>query len=340
MPVGPVRFYDLTDAVPVGGSIVRESGDVMFESYAQNGEDVVLWRTLGHVPAGRWIDVGANDPDTDSVTRIFSDAGWTGINIEPMEPVFTNLCDRRPNDVNLRIALEDCEGERQYFAVGEGRSLSTSDPLAAERYQRSGLSVDGVVVPVRTLASVWDEFVDGEVHFLKIDVEGAEAKVLSGADFARHRPWVVVVESIESVNMEEVAEFDLGSRPIPASRHTEWEHSLVQNGYRFVLFDGLNRFYVAREHDEQLGLRLEAPVNVLDRSISASARQIMVRLEDHLRQIDRDRHVLAGRLDTALAERAQFRAELDALQNSLAWRFTAPLRWIRRLLRGRQTRRL
>ena len=77
----------------------------MFESFAQNGEDVVLWRALGYLPKGQWIDVGANDPDSDSVTRVFSDAGWTGINIEPMEPVFSNLCQRRPNDINLRITF-------------------------------------------------------------------------------------------------------------------------------------------------------------------------------------------------------------------------------------------
>ena len=228
----------------------------MFESFAQNGEDVVLWRTLGHLPKGQWIDVGANDPDTDSVTRVFSDAGWTGINIEPMEPVFSNLCERRPNDINLRIAVEDVEGERVYFAVGAGRGLSTNYPDAADRYRQSGMSVEEVIVPTRSLASIWDELVKGEVHFLKIDVEGDEASVLGGADLARHRPWIVVVESVEAVNMEAVREFDLSTRLIPTSRHSEWEHYLLHNDYQFVLFDGLNRFYVAREHEATLGPRL------------------------------------------------------------------------------------
>lgn len=310
---------------------------MVFESYAQNGEDVVLWRALGHIPQGRWIDAGANDPDTDSVTRVFSDAGWTGINIEPMEPVFTHLCEQRPRDVNLRIALEESDGEREYFAVGEGRSLSTADRAAAEHYRQSGLAVEGVVVPVRTLASVWNEYVDGEIHFLKIDVEGAEERVLSGADFSCHRPWVIVVESIEPVNVDEREFGDLGSRPIPASRHTEWEHHLTGNGYRFVLFDGLNRFYVAQEHDEELGPRLEAPVNVLDQSLSASARRIIARIEDHLGQIDCDRMQLAGRLELAeieatdlRAEATELRAEIDLIHQTLSWRITAPLRWVRR----------
>ena len=330
MPFGTVRQVGSSDSYAIGGSVVQDSGESVFDSYAQNGEDIVLWRALGHIPQGKWIDAGANHPDTDSVTRIFSDAGWTGINIEPMEPVFTELSERRPQDVNLKIALEESEGEREYFAVGDGRSLSTADPVAAERYRESGFSVDDVVVPIRTLASVWDEYVDGEIHFLKIDVEGAEERVLAGADLSRHRPWVVVVESVEPVNMEDDGVFDLGSRPIPASRHDEWEHHLTTNGYRFVLFDGLNRFYVAQEHDEELGPRLEAPVNVLDRSLSAPARSIIARIEEHLGQIDRDRMQLAGRLQTALAEADDRRAELEAMQQTLSWRITAPLRWVRR----------
>jgi FkbM family methyltransferase len=304
----------------------------MFESFAQNGEDVVLWRTLGHLPKGQWIDVGANDPDTDSVTRVFSDAGWTGINIEPMELVFSNLRERRPNDINLRIAVEDVEGERVYFAVGEGRALSTNDPDAADQYRQSGMSVEEVIIPTRSLASIWDEFVEGEVHFLKIDVEGAEASVLGGADFARHRPWIIVVESVEAVNMEAAREFALSTRPIPASRHSEWEHYLLHNHYQFVLFDGLNRFYVAREHEATLGPRLEAPVNVLDRSIAPTARRMIAEVQDHLGQIDRDRILIADRLNDAISERDALRAEVYAIQKTISWRVTAPLRKVRALL--------
>jgi hypothetical protein len=164
--------------------------------------------------------------------------------------------------------------------------------------------------------------------------------VLAGADLARHRPWIIVVESIESVNMEDGGAFELGTRPIPATRHDEWEHHLIDNDYRFVLFDGLNRFYVAREHDASLGPRLEAPVNVLDRSIAPSAQRIITEIKDHLGQIDRDRMLVAGRLDEALSERndlrvesAALRAEIDALHRTLSWRITAPLRRVRSFLR-------
>ena len=56
-----------------------------FISYAQNYEDVMLWRALQHVENGFYVDVGANDPTVDSVTKAFYDRGWRGLNIEPVQ---------------------------------------------------------------------------------------------------------------------------------------------------------------------------------------------------------------------------------------------------------------
>lgn len=53
-------------------------------SYAQNHEDIMLWRALKSVQNGFYVDVGANDPVLDSVTKLFYDRGWSGINIEPL----------------------------------------------------------------------------------------------------------------------------------------------------------------------------------------------------------------------------------------------------------------
>jgi glycosyltransferase involved in cell wall biosynthesis len=56
---------------------------LIFVSYAQNFEDVMLWRALRSVERGFYIDVGANDPTLYSVTKAFHIRGWRGINIEP-----------------------------------------------------------------------------------------------------------------------------------------------------------------------------------------------------------------------------------------------------------------
>ena len=56
-----------------------------FISYAQNFEDVILWRAFKNLQNGFYVDVGANDPINDSVTQAFYEKGWRGINIEPID---------------------------------------------------------------------------------------------------------------------------------------------------------------------------------------------------------------------------------------------------------------
>ena len=206
-------------------------------SYAQNFEDVMLWRALGRVGEEIWIDVGAHDPDKHSITRAFSDRGWRGINVEPVLAHFTRLHAARPRDINLNLAAAAAPGRLTFHRIGT-TGLSTLDADIAAAHARNGWEVETDSVEVTTLAEICRRHVTGEVHFLKIDVEGAEREVLLGADFTACRPWIVLVEAIRP---------DTGE-----PSHAGWEPILLTAGYRFVWFDGLNRFYLAEEHLEEL----------------------------------------------------------------------------------------
>ena len=61
-----------------------------FISYAQNSEDVVLWRALRDVEKGFYVDVGATDPEVDSISCAFYERGWSGINAYPVDAYFDN----------------------------------------------------------------------------------------------------------------------------------------------------------------------------------------------------------------------------------------------------------
>jgi FkbM family methyltransferase len=205
----------------------------MITSYAQALEDVVLTRALRHVEKGFWIDVGANHPYHHSVTKTFSERGWSGINIEPVSEWFTELVKDRPSDVNLNLAASSFDGFIELHEIA-GTGLSTSIERFASRAQ--GFVQRTLTVPCRTLSSICREHVHEEIHFLKIDVEGAEQSVLEGCDFARFRPWIVVVEATEPLSSTQ--------------SHEPWEPILIGANYDFLLFDSLNRFYLASERAE------------------------------------------------------------------------------------------
>jgi FkbM family methyltransferase len=225
-----------------------------FISYAQNFEDVILWRALKQIEQGFYVDAGAQDPDVESVTRAFYERGWSGINIEPVDEYYNRLVDVRSRDVNLKIAAGR-EPELRTLYCFPGSGLSTLDAEISARHQAEGLTAKEIVVPVFTLNKVIEDSGAPTIHFLKIDVEGAESEVLGGLDLKRFRPWIIVVEANEP-NFTKAAQ-------------GEWESNITKRGYGFAYFDGLNRFYVADEVSE-LKSRLAVPPNFFDDFVRAS----------------------------------------------------------------------
>ncbi len=290
-----------------------------FVSYAQNGEDILLWRTLSHVGRGCYIDIGASEPEADSVTHALYKRGWRGINIEPAPATFARLCAARPDEINLNLAVGSQNGTTTFFLVDGGNGLSTAIAGQAETLGRQGWAATQTTVPVRTLASIAAEHVRGPVHFLKIDVEGGERAVLEGADFTTFRPWIILLEATA-----------------PNSRnptHGEWEDLLIAAGYRFAWFDGLNRFYVAAEHEE-LTQTLQVQPNIFDgytrfrefqsetqlHEARAERAAIAARLEESTTALNASRQELAVTRDDAhrlQAERDGLTQERDRLTREL-----------------------
>lgn len=287
----------------------------MFVSYAQNFEDVMLWRALHEVDDGFYIDIGAGDPDAESVTRAFYERGWRGINVEPSPQTYPRLVARRPQDVNIRAAAVDRVGDVPFFAVDGGNGLSTIvEPVAALR-RADGWSVpDALSVDGDTLANICRRYAaDRPIHFLKIDVEGAEREVILGADFTVFRPWIVVVES----------EGPWAAGP----DEREFEPPLLGADYRRMYFDGLNCFYVASEHADRLKAPFSVPPNVYDRFASAaqveaearagSAAEQIIQLQAAAEQRDSELRSIGTQVHSLTAEVSAGVAHLKHTQEQL-----------------------
>lgn len=225
-----------------------------FLSYAQNLEDVVLFRALKGIERGFYIDVGAQDPEVDSVTKAFYDRGWSGINLEPVARWHRRLSLARPRDVNLNLMVSNDHGQAHFYEI-EDSGLSTSRQDYALAFAKThGFDVSAKTVETVTLASICQQYQVKDIHFLKIDVEGLEREVLEGMDFTRYRPWVVVIEAIHPIDQTQT--------------HQDWEGVLLGQGYVFALFDGVNRFYFDASRTE-IAERLNTCANVLDDYVPA-----------------------------------------------------------------------
>lgn len=276
-------------------------------SYAQNLEDVILWRALSHVRDGFYVDVGANDPVLDSVTKWFYDQGWHGINIEPSDYWHQKLIAARSRDINIYTAVGDAPATLTFFEVME-TGLSTLDSEIARRYREMGqYHVDEKAVSVVTLTELLEQHLPAnqDVHFLKVDVEGFETQVIEGLDLGRFRPWVILIESTFPQSQQ------------PADR--QWEPKLFAAGYKAVYFDGLNTFYLSKDHPE-LKQAFGLPPNVFDEYVTSK----VVALDSALQKtqkwgFDLDRTI--SHLNLGLRDReheiSQLNEKIEALDKGL-----------------------
>jgi FkbM family methyltransferase len=243
-----------------------------FVSYAQNFEDVMLWRALKHVKKGFYIDVGAYDPTEHSVTKFFYDSGWSGINIEPVAPYFKKFSLERSRDINLELLISDKEGETVFYENdATGLSSGVEDNIKAWQNE-SNFKFNKVKKTTKTLNTVCSENKVGTVHFLKIDVEGLEINVLRGFSFDVIRPWIVLFEAVASTGDHKDVSSDCVSY-------------LNSKKYHQVYFDGLNKYFVSDEHSE-LDKAFLVPINVFDNpDIQLSNLHWLIR--DNVKELER-----------------------------------------------------
>lgn len=206
-----------------------------FVSYAQNFEDVILWRALKHVDKGFYIDIGAQDPVVDSVSLAFYEHGWRGVHVEP-NPIYAKAIKQaRPDEMIMQAAIGGTKGKIGFYDIAD-TGLSTGEKSIAEKHKAAGFKVRKVRVDCIPMCEILNAHKEKEIHWLKIDVEGMEQQVIESWHPSPMRPWIVVVESTKPNT--------------PELNFEAWEPQLKKLGYNFVYFDGLNRFYVSRKHRE------------------------------------------------------------------------------------------
>jgi FkbM family methyltransferase len=336
VPTAPQRGPEAGAAAPYDHRVPPVE---QFISYAQNAEDVVLWRAFGELPTGRYVEVGANHPSESSITRAFYDRGWTGVEIEPVTEFVELYRAQRPGDVVVQAAVTDEDIEAVTLYVIDGTGLSTLDPGIAAGHRAGGWETRETSVPARRLDDVLDDQLapEDDIHFMVIDAEGSERAVLASVDLRRWRPRVLVVEATAPNSTQPT--------------HEQWEKDVLAAGYELCLFDGLSRFYVADEHASELRAALSVPANPLDDFTTAAAKKneedlarLQARQDELLEEVVRWRGAVLARWADAAGsggsgqpghEVVRLRRELAETHATVSWRVTAPLRAVQaRRLRG------
>lgn len=249
-------------------------------SYALNYGDALLWKVFNNLKAGYYIDVGVSDPEYNSFTKLFYDAGWSGINLIPLSHQHSKFCRERANDININnMVSTDCE-DCSFYEIVPNNSFSGLLKLASvnkdliENYSNQyHLEYNSHQIKTISLNEVLKKHnpLDREINFLKIEASGAEETVLNSIDLSYYRPNIIIITGTNELFSTQIT--------------LNWEKLLHSADYQLVYFDGLSRYFICNEKT-YLATRFNYPAH-FDGYIRYSDYQVAKQIEQLQKEIQK-----------------------------------------------------
>lgn len=182
---------------------------------------------------GYFVDVGANHPQRGNQTWHLERLGWQGVLIEPQPDLAAMARETRTASV-FNVACSSPQNAGRVVSLhvaGHNGALSSLHP---DRMAAGAKPERTIGVAARTLDDILAETAaPAPIDFLSVDVEGHEIETLSGFDFARWRPHLVLLE-------DHVGDL---------SRH----RFMRSRGYCLVRRTGWNGWYVRADNPVSFG---------------------------------------------------------------------------------------
>ncbi len=207
---------------------------------SQFGEDLFLWDTFAGQLDGFFIEVGAFDGVSYSVTYALEAFGWKGLLIEAIPDRFEQCRRNRPGSrvVNSALGPRGAKGTIEFTIVEDSLGGMLSYSKATPHHMRSVETIQAkrrkVTVPFTSMDELLKEH-SGSIDVAVIDVEGVELEVLNGFDLLKHKPKVLVLEDNAR-----------GQDPALAGYMSTLP-------YTFIGWVGVNRAYVRSDLSELIG---------------------------------------------------------------------------------------
>ncbi len=186
----------------------------MQESYAQEGEDLILNKHFWGQVKGFYVDIGAHHPMRFSNTYLLYKKGWRGINIDATPGSMSEFNKVRPRDINIESAVGVKEGRVSCNIYNESalNSLQERKFSIKTGYKR----IKQLDIDQKPLHVILDKRLpkDTTIDLYTIDVEGLEMDVLESNNWNIHSPSTIIVEdhieglfSLEAVYNTEISKY-------------------------------------------------------------------------------------------------------------------------------------
>ncbi len=152
-----------------------------------------------HLTNKTFVDVGANDGITNSMTYTLEKTGWSGLLIEPNPILITSLQAKRTSKI-INCAISSVETPLEFNIVsGEGNLHGLSrfnySPEFEDLVKKNSGTIEKKMVECKMLQNLLPpNNIPTDFSFLKVDVEGHELEVFKSLNLNDFQPRLIVAE--------------------------------------------------------------------------------------------------------------------------------------------------
>lgn len=206
-------------------------------TYTKDLVDILLSHALSDVQHGFYIDVGVLDPLIDSVTALFYEKGWRGINIAPQKEALEKLKthrmweDNRQYPVNLTLICEEFQPQNIHFLRINKDQQALLATLDFTRYRPWIILLEG---SIETLDGYTSVYYEGSTRFYLADEHANRAVYFETPlnildHFVRYDEWIALKYAQEQQFYWEEMAKKLKKELIKAKRNYQKAHDAHQN---------------------------------------------------------------------------------------------------------------
>lgn len=181
---------------PLAEKLLNVSADY----FSQNGMDKkvkTLFDSIGRdISKIRYLDIGSNTWLLYNNSYMFYRAGSNGVLVEANPDFVDEIKRNRPRDNAIMCVCSDVRSEEEWtYYKTKHAGYNTFVKEVADTYEGRGLEVQEIKIPMKYIGDILEEnFKDGHIDFMSVDVEGMGARIVNAIDFNWYDIDVILLE--------------------------------------------------------------------------------------------------------------------------------------------------
>lgn len=200
-------FRFLSESDQTSGLSIGVASDIVKNSRAQLGQDVLALSIVGTARPGFFVEFGATDGiDMSNTYMLEKNHGWKGVLCEPARSWHPVLKATRTSSIETKVVYSS-SGKSLSFSETTAGSLSTLTAYVdSDLHKKSRKTSATYQVESISLLDLLDTYeAPHHIDFLSIDTEGSELEILSAFDFSKYSFGLICVEHNYTENRSKIS---------------------------------------------------------------------------------------------------------------------------------------